>query len=416
MTQWSDYSTGERIKILRGREIKQQDLAEMTGLSVVTIQKAEQDRALSLPTLLKLAQALSVDTSIILGQQAPRRSFGPDDRVTLRQISTAVHDISAGYLPDTVEPIPLDELANTTQIAWTLYWSGKYQELGAILSPLVQDAAVTVAAAEGDQKRDALGLLSDAYQIAACAANLLGARDLAYAAAGHARITAQQAEHPLRVARVDSARSWIYLRDGRLADSVALATRAAAAIEPSYSASSAERLTVYGNLLTHCAVTSARREDEDNAANFLSQVHAVGARLGAEYDFHGARFGPTTATTQAVGVNVSTGRTGKALKLIEAVSPDSLGGLAAAARNRYKLDVAMAQADARMWDASLDTLEDAITSAPEWARHQALPRVIVERVGHASTSRLRRVSALLGAGPGGRGRGMFPPATRATAL
>lgn len=412
MPQWSDYSTGERIKILRA-ETRQSELAEKTGLSIVTVQKAEQDKALTLPTLLKLADALHVDVSVVIGQQAPRRAMDTTTRATLRTLARTVHDTAAGVLPTDIEPSPVADLQDATARAWDLYWAGDYIELGAVLTPLIAAAAVAVHDAPTGEAADALAVLSDAYQIAGCAANLLGARDLAYAAVGHARGAATAAGDPLRSARVDSAYSWVYLRDGRLADSLALAERAAGSVEPRYSDATPERLTVYGNLLTHCAVTSARLDTADRAGEFLSQMHAVGARLGSEHDFHGARFGPQTAVTQAVGVNVTVGETGKALTLIDSIPEPALGSLAAAARNRYRLDVAMAQAEASMWDASLDTLEGVLTGAPQWARHQALPGVIVEKIGHASTSRLRRVASLVGTRPVSGG---FDTATIKTAL
>jgi transcriptional regulator with XRE-family HTH domain len=399
MTQWSDYSTGERIKILRGREVRQSDLAQKTGLSVVTIQKAEQGKPVSLPTLLRLADALSVDVSVILGQQAPRRAMDKGDRSMLRDLGRAVHDTAAGVLPDDAEPVGLRDLQAAVRQAWAHYWSGEYVKLGITLVPLLRDAAVTLHDQSADRREAVLAALSDAYQIAGCAANLLGARDLAYAAVVHARTTAAAAGDPLRSARVDSAYSWVYMRDGRLRDSLAMAERAAVQVEPRYSDATPERLTVYGNLLTHCAVTTARLGKTDRTADYLSQVHAVGARLGGERDYHGARFGPQTAVTQAVGINVTLGRTGKALDLIDSVRRAELSSLALAARNRYQLDVALAQADARMYDASLDTLEEVLTKSPQWARHQALPDVIVQRVGRASTTRLRRVAALIGARP-----------------
>ncbi|AWN24861.1 hypothetical protein DKG71_00535 [Streptomyces sp. NEAU-S7GS2] len=52
----------------------------MTGLSVFTIQKAKHDKALTLPTLLAIADALETDTSVILGQQAPCRAMDRADR------------------------------------------------------------------------------------------------------------------------------------------------------------------------------------------------------------------------------------------------------------------------------------------------------------------------------------------------
>jgi transcriptional regulator with XRE-family HTH domain len=43
MARWSDYTTGERLKILRGPGLTQERLAEAAGLSVATIRKAERD-------------------------------------------------------------------------------------------------------------------------------------------------------------------------------------------------------------------------------------------------------------------------------------------------------------------------------------------------------------------------------------
>ncbi|MBW1600986.1 helix-turn-helix transcriptional regulator [Streptomyces sp. JJ66] len=413
MAQWAEYSTGERIKMLRGKSTTQASLAEMTGLSVVTIQKAEQDKKLTLPTLMKIAAALSVDTSVILGQQAPRRAMDQNIRAALRAVSGAVHDAALGFHPEHTEPVPLPQLAAATERAWDLYWSGQYVELGAILVPLLSEASVTAQQADGEDELHALKLLSDAYQIAACAANLLNSRDLAYAAGGYARAAALRGGDSLRAARVDSALAWVYMRDGRLAESLALSERAAASVEPSYSDHSAEQLTVYGNLVTHCAVTAARLEVEDRARDFLSTLHAVGARLGSEHNFHGARFGPVTATTQAVGVNATMQSAGKALALAKDLEDTQLGALADSARNRYRLDIAMAQADARMWDASLETLERTMLAAPEWSRHQALPGVIAQKVGRASTARLRRVMAMIDMPPIA-GMGTLAPPTHKT--
>ncbi|GAB2994225.1 hypothetical protein GCM10023080_070790 [Streptomyces pseudoechinosporeus] len=74
----------------------------MTGLSLPTVQQAEQDRRLTLPTLLKISDALGVDTSVILGQQAPRRAMQHEDRAMLRALSRAVHDTWEGILALTV--------------------------------------------------------------------------------------------------------------------------------------------------------------------------------------------------------------------------------------------------------------------------------------------------------------------------
>ncbi|GAA2732404.1 helix-turn-helix transcriptional regulator [Streptomyces nogalater] len=414
MPQWSDYSTGERIKILRGREMRQADLAEITGLTTATIQNVEQNKRQSLPTLLKIADAFNVDLSVLLGQQAPRRAMAQNDRRMIRDLARAVHDTAAGIVPANVEAAPLDELQQTTDRCWELYWRGRYVEAGTVIAPFLTSAAVRLREQPADEQAAALGVMSDAYRLAAYVANLMGARDLAYAAIGHAHLAAERAADDMRVALVGSGRAWVYLRDARLPEALTLAEKAAVDIEPRFSKATPEQLTAYGSHVNFAAVVASRMGDKERAADFLSQSHATGARMGQEVRAHGTLFGPVTATTQAVGIKVALGQTGQALDLIKSIQ--DVSALTEAARNRYAMDKALAQADARQWDASLDTLEQALLEAPDWARHQALPGVIVQRVGRASTARLRRVSELIGVAPSTYGGHEFLPATRKTAL
>ncbi|MEU3447373.1 helix-turn-helix transcriptional regulator [Streptomyces thermolilacinus] len=416
MPRWSDYTTGERIKILRGRDIRQSDLAEMTGLSLPTIQHAEQDKRLTLQTLLLIANALGVDTSVILGQTAPRRAMDQDDRAMMRALSRTVHDIAAGVLPDDVTAPGIDEVSVGCRRAWDLYWQGRYVEAGALAAPLLAEAAARLREQPAGEQAAAWGLLADGYRLAGYVANLLGARDLAYAAIGHAQAAADKAGDDLRRALVMSGRSWVYLRDARLPEALTLAERAATDIEPQFSKATTGQLVAYGSHINFAAVVASRMGDKERVRDYLSQSHATGARMGVEARAHGTVFGPVTATTQAVGINVALGQTGKALHLVKDIAPDQEGALTEAARHRYAMDKAMAQADAKLWDASLDTLEKALVKAPHWARHQALPSIIVQKVGKGSTTRLRRVSKLLGSGTPGAGPSGFPPASARTAL
>ncbi|MQS35423.1 helix-turn-helix domain-containing protein [Streptomyces katsurahamanus] len=412
MPQWSEYTDGERIKILRGMETRQSDLAEMTGLSLQTIQQAEQGKRLTLRTLIRIADALGVDTSVVLGQQAPRRSMQRDDRAMVRDLSRTVHDTAAGLL-DITDPPALEELREASKACWDTYWRGSYMEAGALARPLLEQAAARLHDQPADEQAEAWGLLADAYRLAAYVANLIGSRDLAYAAIGHAQHAAEQAADDVRRALVMSGRSWVYLRDTRLADALTLAERAATDIEPKFSTATMEQLVAYGSHVNFAAVVASRMEDKERAADYLSQSHATGARMGQEYRAHGTVFGPVSATTQAVGINVALGETGKALSLIGDIKPVHERVLSGAARNRYAMDKALAQADAKLWDASLETLEGALLAAPQWARHQVLPSVIVSRVATGSTTRLRRVVELIGTASS---TGGFPPATPRNAL
>ncbi|QMU76052.1 helix-turn-helix transcriptional regulator [Streptacidiphilus sp. PB12-B1b] len=394
MTQWSDYSTGQRIKMLRAG-MTQEQLADAAGVSPATVRKAERSQGggIGLPSLLKLSAALHADVSVILGQQAPRRSALIGDRAMLRELSRTVHDTAAGVgIPG--EPPRTAELASELATAWADYRAGDYTRAGTLAAPAVVQAAALLNAAAEDRRCAAHGLLADAYRLSAYAAQFHGARDLAYAAIGHARHHAERAGDPLRTAMVDCGRSWIYLRDARLDQAAGTAALAYESIEPRYADHDMEQLAAYGWHVTFAAVVASRSGHSDRARDLLSQGRAVAARMGRDVMINGTSYGPTTVTAQAIGIHTVLGEPGKALTLARSLG--DLTPLAQAGRNRLALDIALAQADTRQHDAALDTLLDVCSHHPDWARHQALPGAIMQRSGHASTTRVRRLGGILG--------------------
>ncbi len=349
---------------------------------------------MGLPSLLRISAALHADVSVILGQQEPRRAMHRDDRAMLRKLSRAVHDTAADVGTDE-EPPSGPEVASGLAAAWGRYRAGEFAVAGGLVAIAVRQAAASWRAAPVGEQGAACDVLADAYRLAAYVANQFGARDLAYAAIGHARHQADRACDPVRGAMVSSGRSWIYLRDSRLEQAVAAAERSYLTIEPRYAARDLEMLATYGWHVTFAAVVAARSGNVGRADDLLSQGHAVAARMGRDVSINGTAFGPATVQAQAVGINVSTGRPGKALEVFASMGDQSV--LTQSARNRLMLDVASAQCDTRQWDASLDTVLQVCTAHPAWARQQALPDAIARRAGHATatTSRFRKLSAIL---------------------
>ncbi|MFI7272353.1 helix-turn-helix domain-containing protein [Streptomyces sp. MS19] len=401
MVQWSGYSDGERIKLLRGAELTQEQLAEAAGVSVATIRKAERDLGVSLTTLMRISSALHTDVSVILGQQAPRRAMRGGDRAMLRELSTAVHDTAVGVGLD-VEPIAPREVALGLASAWERYRAGDFIGAGTRVAPALRETAVAVGGARPGEEGAARGLLADAYRLAAYVANQFGARDLAYAGIGHAQAQAERSGDIVREAMIASGRSWICLRDSRLDQAAVAARHSFETIEPRYSDRDAAHLATYGWHVTFGAVVAARSGDVDTAEDMLSHGRAVAARMGRDVAVNGTAFGPATVNAQAIGISVSSGRPAKALSLYREIGDTS--ALTPSARHRLLLDVALAQADTRQPDAALDTLLDVCSSAPGWARHQGLPGVIAQKVGssNATTSKMRKLAAILGTAVGVR--------------
>jgi transcriptional regulator with XRE-family HTH domain len=397
MTQWADYSTAERVKLLRGGDLTQEQLAAVSGLSVGTVRKVEQGGNLGVTSLLRLASGLGTDVSVILGQQAPRRAMERDERAAVRDMSAAVHDAALG-IADTIEPGPVVELQEAVRRADAAFWKGEYVELGTLLGGLLPEARAAYDHADGDEKEAAAGVLTDAYLTAGMAANLLGARDLGYSAITYGRQIAGQAGDDLRTAHLTAAHAWVCLRDGHTAKAVRLASRAADAIEPRMSDRDPDRLSVYGQLVTNAAVAASRGgASPDTAREYLSQAHAVAARLGCEHarGQHGQPYGPVYATTQALSVSIALGETGKAVRLIDSTHLES-SALPLATHARWRLDVSLTRTETRQWDGAAAELAAVCEMAPRWVRHQALPGVIVGRLADVSVTKVRRLAAAAG--------------------
>lgn len=188
--QWSEYTTSERLKTLRGG-MTQEQLAEAAAVSVGVVRKLERGGTASLPSLLSIADALGTDIAVLLGQQAPRRSMDRDERAALRMVSAATHDAAIG-IPADVEPGTVEELRDAVRRADAAYWAGRYTELGTLLGQLLPEARARFDAAGPAEREAAGGVLIDTFQTAGMAANVLGSRDLAYAALTYGRQIAVQ--------------------------------------------------------------------------------------------------------------------------------------------------------------------------------------------------------------------------------
>ncbi|MEU2559091.1 helix-turn-helix transcriptional regulator [Streptomyces longispororuber] len=395
MSDWSDLTTGKRIKHLRGSDLTQQGLADATGLSLALVQKAEQDRGeLSVGSLLKLAHALNTDVAVILGQQAPRRGMSQDARTAVRRLSDAVHDSALGEWEGVGEPSTFAELSAVHDRVCDTYWRGQYGELSELVARVLLEGSTRYAQATGYERERLGSILASTYQFASSAAILLGQRDLALSALTSARHLAADSGDAVLAALLESTLSWIHLRSAKVPRAVAVAERAALRIEPSFSKSSRPQLLAYGRLMISAAVAASRRGDIPSADDYLSQAHAAAARLGRDEAVYGTHFGPTAANTEAVGIAVALGNYGKALKLASHTElPRAMPKLA---RNRYKLDVALAQCAVGLHDQAADTLVEVGLDAPEWVKHQALPGVIGKRLAKVSTARVRRISDVIG--------------------
>ncbi len=392
--QWHDRTTGERIRFLRG-PMTQQELADASGVSIHLVQKAEQGKNISLPYLMKLAEGLGRDLSVLLGDIAPHRTALREETAALRAISHATHEAGAGRTAS-VEPAPLDELRESFVLIWREYWEGTYDRIGLALPAILRESAAWYHSSSGAARSKAAALMADAMQLSGHYANNFGARDLAYAAMGYAARAVEDASDELRAGRLDAVLSWIYLRDGKPSQAMQIASRAAERIEPRYADHDETRLAVFGNLMTNAAVAASRGGgNADEARDYISQAHAVAARMSGEVAPFGAIFGPGAAVSQSVSVSLALGDYGQALKLIDGPA-FGITEMLPSSQARYHLDVALARTEQQRWPDASNAVQHAYELAPAFTRTQALTAELVRRIGDASSARVRRLSEKIG--------------------
>jgi transcriptional regulator with XRE-family HTH domain len=386
---------GARIRQLRGKLLSQRELADRAQVSVDLIRKLEQGRrhTASIGSLHRIARALDVDTAELLSKATPLPSTNPDAGVVaMRRVLTNVDD-----LLDTstdLEPVSLDETRRATTYAWGSYWSGMYERLSSVLPQAIIRARATQHHAVNGKRVEATDLLAQLYQVAGCTLVHLGQPDSAWIALRSAMATAEQGEDPLRTATVRGSLSWLLLTQGRYEEAERVAARAAAAVEPA-GAVPRPHLSVWGSLLLTSATAAGRGGRADRAGELLGEARATADRLGGDRNDYETSFGPAQVTMQTTDVAVVTERFAEALATARRMPRDA--GLPLAVRSRHLADVAYSQTRLGHTSRAVDTLLAMESGAPDWMRHQTLPRqTIAELRERERSTRLRDLAIRMG--------------------
>ncbi|WP_030822048.1 helix-turn-helix domain-containing protein [Streptomyces hygroscopicus] len=403
----SSKTIGDRLSELRRyRDVTQEQLAERSGVHVDTIRKLEQNvrQSARLGTLRNLARALDTELDRLLGQPTVTTEL-PDDDGGLIALRDAIQDISAlpgvpsGDLDE--DPPSAESWMGQVRTATTLYWEGAYSELARSLPLLLRDGRAVARETTGSLVEQVWNQLALAYQLAASLATQSGHPDWAFEAVEKQLHAAQRASDPLMEGMGVSTLSWVLLRQGRWEEAQSVAERKADALEPSMRRGTSAQYAVYGNLLMAAATPAARRDQKDEADQYLNFAEAAAVRSGA-VRVYGTAFSPVDVKTQIVNIAMAGSEPDaeKALEASKEVRHNLIKRPVHLAAHR--LDVAQAQYQTGNSLAALDTLLEVEADQPEWIRYQMLARTTVLEMREEErrrNSRLRGLAARLGVEP-----------------
>lgn len=385
------WGLGENVaRIRKARNLSQEELAAAAGVAVDTVARIERGerQTTRTSTLNKLARALSVEPSTLLGILPPPHEPAAGDVGDLRRALTASADIPGlTDFSDMRETVPLAELRASLSYAWQAYIGGRHSELLHTLPILLADARRLVHEAKGARLNTAYAVLSGAYRLGAGTAGRFGMDDLAFIAADRAISAARLSDDPeIGVAVSTRYLAWVLVRQGRTAEAEEVAVRMAERVEPRMSDTNTRALGVFGNLLFNAASAALRADRGDRADELLRVAQAAAVRSGRDEVTEAGIFGPHIAAIQGVDQAVRLGDPEEALRLADSV-PAATSPMPAFWEAGHRIHLASAAAELRLERRALTLLAEARDLAPDWVRYQPLGVAVMREMVDRATRR-----------------------------
>jgi transcriptional regulator with XRE-family HTH domain len=358
---------GERIRHRRrARGLSQLRLAGLIDRTEDWVSKVERgeipvDRV---SVLVRVADALKVPLSYLLGEQSwsGERSDPPNETAGLcKALST---------LPGLPKAVPriLPALKAELLAVTRLRADARYAATAAALPSLVNELDAAVEASEGEQRREAFGLLARAYGLAVATLIRYRENDLAWVAGDRGVHAAESTHDPVERTLSAYRLALAFVGAGRLVEAVYVVE---AALER---ATVAERSTdlraLRGALYLPLAVAHARKGDQARASEALRDAERTaagpdGATMAPDLQL-ATQFGPANVLAHQVSVAVDLGDAGRALAVAPKVEQDELS---VSRYTRHLLDVAIAHNYRRDTPSMVGKLLEVQRLAPEQLNH-----------------------------------------------
>lgn len=392
----------------KARDLSQAQLAAAAGVAVDTLARIERsERQTTRPaTVDKLAAALGVTSSALLGIMSPTKGVDATHMAELRRAITSSTEIPGlADFNDAEETVSLAILTATAHRAWQAYVAGRHTELLHSLPTLLADARRLVHETNDDCRAAAQRVLSTGYRLAAGLVGRFGLDDLAWVSAERALQAARTSDAP-DLERAISSRYlvWALVRQGRTEEAERVAIRAAEQIEPRMLDRDPHRVGVFGNLLFNAATAASRAGSTRRASDLLAVAQSAALRCGSDQASEIAIFGRRVAALQAVDHAVHAGDAEGALRLAGQV-PSSRSEVPAFWEAGYRIVLAAASAEVRDNRRALAHLTEAKDLAPDWVRYQPLGvatmRTLVDRAARRRGAEFAMLAAHYGVLGGG---------------
>ena len=368
-----DSTLGDRLaSIRRRRGLTQRELASRSGVSYSLIRQVERGEreTTRLETARKLAVPLGVQTSVLLSGGDADEAFAD----TVADWAPVTGALFAA--PDDEDEVGLSASAVRATIGELrpMLEACRYGDATALLPALLRDARALTGGSEARQARCSAFLL---------AGSLLVQTRQWDAAEAALRMAADAAASRLDEATTVGILTWMWVRQGRVAEARELATRWADDIEPKLSKATDEELAVWGRMLLRVANAAVVDNRPDEGAEALDLAAVAAARIGREMHADVTTldvFGPASVLMLRAETAVLVGQPVRALELTHQLGSEHVFLPLSGSRSRHRLDVANALAQLRRYPQALTVLEGLRRDTPQWLLQQRYARDVMSRI------------------------------------
>jgi len=370
---------GQRIQFFRTRRgMSRVVLGGLVGKSARWVKAVEtgQLQQPKLPVLLSLAEALHIkDLGQLTGDQSvPVVTFQGPGHPALPAVRDAVNRVASSM---TGPPASREHMKARIDFAWRARHSSPDHRtvVGALLPDLIRDARYAVRMYEGNDRRHALSLLAQVYNLAQFFIAYQPAADLLWRVAERSVMAAEESEDP----RALGGAVWLLAqahRDVGDFDAAEAVTRDGLdLLRPHVAEADTDLRAMWGALHFEAAYTSARAGDAGTAWGWWDKADVIARTLPASHYDPMTSFSQVIMGAHAVTIAVETRQAGESKRQARRSANSAIPSQPR--KGRHLIEIARAYHLGNDKPALLGTLRNAYVTAPETIRYNGYARHMI---------------------------------------
>ncbi|WP_326554416.1 helix-turn-helix transcriptional regulator [Micromonospora sp. NBC_01813] len=368
---------GQRLKVYRERSGKTRAvLGGLVGRSAEWVKAVETDRILPprIHMLDRIARVLKVDVSALIGELGDHSAVvnGPE-HPALASVRDAVN---RSTLSNDVAVQPLPRIRERLTAAWRARHQASDHRtvLGALLPELLRDAQRAALMYEGEERRQAQGLLAEVLGLAQMFLAYQPAAELLWRVADRAMVAAQESGNPEALACAGWFLCQVHRDAGDWDTAMAVTLDVVSTLEPQVAESTPNLFALWGALNFEAAYTAARAGEEGRAWRYWDRADQVAQRLPQGFYQPQTSFSRIIMGVHAVTVAVELQKPGEAVRQSRRIDPAAIPSRPR--RARHLIEVARGAYGRSNYEAAVAALRQAYESAPETIRFNGYARQI----------------------------------------